>query len=83
MPIPLLAEGFGRGISNIPYIWTVAQTAVAVGIVVLLKYYFGGATCRSERVMHGKVVMVTVCLWIYRISINSNAHKSPREALLA
>lgn len=61
MPIPLLAEGFGRGLANIPYLWTVAQAAVAIGFVVLLKYYFGGARCRSERVMHGKVVMVTVC----------------------
>lgn len=62
MPIPLLAEGFGRGVTNIPYLWPVVQAAVAIGIVVLLKYYFGGARCRSERVMHGKVVMVTVSL---------------------
>ena len=60
MPIPLLTEGFGRGILNSPYFWTVAQAAAAIGLVVLLKFYFGGATCRSERVMHGKVVMVTV-----------------------
>lgn len=60
MPIPLLAEGFGRGFFNIPHIWTVVQAAAAIGVVVLLKIYFGGAQCRSERVMHGKVVMVTV-----------------------
>ncbi|KIW64617.1 hypothetical protein PV04_09540 [Phialophora macrospora] len=59
MPIPLLAEGFGRGLSGIPYGWTVAQGAVVVGVITLLKQYFGGVTCRSERVMHGKVVMVT------------------------
>jgi len=68
MPIPLLAEGFGRGVSNIPYIWTVAQSSAAIGVVYLLKLYFGGAKCRSERVMHGKVVMVTVRipLWCWR-----------------
>ena len=60
MPIPLLAEGFGRGISGIPYVWTIVQVVVAIGVVTLLKSYFGGATCGSERVMHGKVVMVTV-----------------------
>jgi hypothetical protein len=60
MPIPLLAEGFGRGLSNIPYAWTAIQGAVLIAIITLLKQYFGGATCRSERVMHGKVVMVTV-----------------------
>ncbi|EXJ55984.1 alcohol dehydrogenase [Cladophialophora yegresii CBS 114405] len=59
MPIDLLAEGFGRGFSGIPYGWTVAQGTVVVGVIALLKLYFGGATCRSERVMHGKVVMVT------------------------
>ncbi|OAL33558.1 hypothetical protein AYO20_07244 [Fonsecaea nubica] len=59
MPIPLLAEGFGRGLSNIPFIWTVAQGAALVGIIALLKLYFSGARCRSERLMHGKVVMVT------------------------
>lgn len=60
MPIPLLAEGFEKGLSHIPYAWTVIQGAVAVGVLYLLKSYFGGATCRSERIMHGKVVMVTV-----------------------
>ena len=60
MPLGMLAEGFGKGVSNIPYAWTVIQGAVVVGIIILLKQYFGGARCRSERVMHGKVVMVTV-----------------------
>lgn len=60
MPIPLLAEGFGRGFSNIPHIWTAVQLAAGVGVIALLKLYFGGTKCQSERVMHGKVVMVTV-----------------------
>ncbi|ETI21544.1 hypothetical protein G647_07891 [Cladophialophora carrionii CBS 160.54] len=59
MPIPLLAEGFGRGFSGIPYAWAAVQGAVVIGVIALLKLYFGGATCRSERVMHGKVVLVT------------------------
>jgi hypothetical protein len=61
MPIPLLAEAFGEGISGIPYAWTILQVAAVIGIITLLKIYFSGARCRSERVMHGKVVMVTVC----------------------
>ncbi|KAK7906019.1 hypothetical protein LTR67_000744 [Exophiala xenobiotica] len=59
MPIPLLAEGFGRGWSSIPYLSTILQSAVIIGAITLLKLYFGGAKCRAERVMHGKVVMVT------------------------
>ncbi|KIW21183.1 hypothetical protein PV08_01763 [Exophiala spinifera] len=59
MPIPLLAEGFGQGWSSIPHLGTALQAAAIIGVVTLLKLYFGGAKCRSERVMHGKVVMVT------------------------
>ncbi|RMZ92499.1 hypothetical protein DV736_g283, partial [Chaetothyriales sp. CBS 134916] len=59
MPIALLAEGFGRGLSGIPYGWTAIKTVPWIGLVWLLKLYFAGATCRAERVMHGKVVMVT------------------------
>ena len=60
MPIDLLAEGYGRNVLSSPHTWTVVQAAAAIGVVTLLKFYFGGARCRSERVMHGKVVMVTV-----------------------
>ena len=60
MPIPLLAEGFGRGITNIPHIWTAAQVVVGIALIYLLKSYFGGASCQAERVMHGRVIMVTV-----------------------
>jgi hypothetical protein len=61
MPVPLLAEGLGRGISGIPYAWTVIKSLPWLAVIYLLKLYFGGAKCRSERVMHGKVVLVTVC----------------------
>lgn len=60
MPVHILAEGFERGLSNIPHIYTILQSAAIIGLIVLLKLYFGGAKCRSERVMHGKVVMVAV-----------------------
>ncbi|EXJ78626.1 alcohol dehydrogenase [Capronia coronata CBS 617.96] len=59
MPLNLLADGFERGLYNSPYVWTAAKAAAIIGLVVLLKVYFEGAKCRSERVMHGKVVMVT------------------------
>lgn len=61
MPVPLLAEGFGRGISGIPFAWTLIKLVPWVGLVYLLKIYFSGAKCQAERLMHGKVVMVTVC----------------------
>lgn len=61
MPIPLIAQGFQEGISSIPYAWTVLKIVPWVLLVAALKYYFGGARNGSERLMHSKVVMVTVC----------------------
>lgn len=61
MPIPLLAQGLQEGISSIPYAWTVLKIVPFVLLVAALKYYFGGARNGSERLMHSKVVMVTVC----------------------
>ena len=60
MPVPLLAEGFGRGLSGVPYAWTIIKTIPWIGLIWLLKLYFSGAKCQAERLMHGKVVMVTV-----------------------
>lgn len=62
MPIPLIAQGIQEGIGSIPYAWTVIKTAPWLLLLAALKYYFGGARNTSERLMHSKVVMVTV--WI-------------------
>lgn len=61
MPVPLIAEGFGRGLDNIPYAWSVIKLIPWIGLLALLKVYFSGAKCKAERLMHGKVIMVTVC----------------------
>ena len=60
MVVPLVAHGIWGGIPGVPYAYTLLKTLPWIGLVVLLKVYFGGAKNRSERVMHGKVVMVTV-----------------------
>lgn len=62
MVVPLLAEGFGRGVTKIPYLASFVKVVLSVGLLYILKTYFGGATCKSERLMHGKVVIITVCL---------------------
>lgn len=58
--IPLLAEAWNRGLSGIPYAWTIVKAIPFVALLYLFKLYFNGATCRAERLMHGKVVMITV-----------------------
>lgn len=62
MPVPLLAEVSDRGISGIPYVWDLIKLLPWLAVLYLLKVYFGGAKCRAERVMHGKVVMITVSI---------------------
>ena len=61
MPIPLIAQVAQDGVSSIPYAWPVLRIAPWIVLVSMLKYYFGGARNTSERLMHAKVVMVTVC----------------------
>jgi hypothetical protein len=60
MVVPLIAQGFWGGLSTIPYAYTVLKTIPWIALVILLKIYFEGSKNRSERVMHGKVVIVTV-----------------------
>jgi len=62
MVVPLLAEGVGRGITNIPHLASIVKSVLFVALIYLLKTYFGGAKCTSERDMHGKVVLITVSL---------------------
>lgn len=61
MPIPLLSHGLTEGLSAVPYGYTVLKTAAVLAVLALVKYYFGGARNSSERLMHSKVIMVTVC----------------------
>src|ERR1700733_6891871 len=61
MPIPFLFYIIERGpppwLRN--HAWLIAQVTVAVAVVVLAKRWSSGAHNRSERDMHGRVVMLT------------------------
>jgi hypothetical protein len=60
MPLPLASAGLYNGLSAIPYGWTAVKAVIWLGLFVVLKRYFSGAWNTSERVMHSKVVMMTV-----------------------
>ena len=60
MPIPLLADVIFEGIHTIPFAIPILKTLPWLILVALLKIYFGGASNTSERVMHSKVIMITV-----------------------
>lgn len=60
MPLPILADALFKGISTIPFALPILKTLPWIVLVYLLKMYFGGASNTSERLMHSKIVMVTV-----------------------
>lgn len=60
MPLPILAQALWGGLSDVPYGYSLVKISLLIGTISLLKYYFGGARNPSERLMHGKVVIVTV-----------------------
>jgi len=73
MPIPIIIKGFQEGVDSIPLAWSALHIAPWVLILAALKYYFGGARNTSERLMHSKVVMVTVRFFPPLISTNTNS----------
>ena len=58
MPIPLLSIVFHDGVS-IPYASTLIKSAITLVALYFLKRYLSGARNSSERVLHGKVVILT------------------------
>ena len=60
MPLPMLVEAVFKGFDSIPYAYPILKTLPWLAFLSLLKVYFGGARNTSERLMHSKVVMITV-----------------------
>jgi len=60
MPIPILGEVYYNGIDSVPYLLPILKVVPWVIIVAILKIYFNGYRNRNERVMHGKVAIITV-----------------------
>ena len=60
MPIPLLGDLLFKGVYSVPFAVPVLKTLPWLILIYLLKLYFGGASNTSERLMHSKVIMITV-----------------------
>lgn len=62
MPVPTINHFINEGgFLDVPYVWATLKTIPWLVLVYILKIYFGGARNTSERDMHSKVVMITVC----------------------
>ncbi|KAF2461104.1 hypothetical protein BDY21DRAFT_369174 [Lineolata rhizophorae] len=63
MPVYIIKHALSEGVESIPYLVTALNTALItvpwIALLALLKWYFGGARNNSERLMHGKVIMMT------------------------
>jgi small-conductance mechanosensitive channel len=60
MPLPFIAESIFNRVPAAPLFITAFKALLWLVPVALLKLYFGGARNISERLMHSKVVMITV-----------------------
>lgn len=60
MPIHMLASAIFEGASLLPFVVPLLKTLLLLFSVWLLKLYFGGGSNTSERLMHSKVIMITV-----------------------
>lgn len=60
MPIHILASALFEGVSLLPFVIPLLKVLPLLLSIWLLKIYFGGASNTSERLMHSKVIMITV-----------------------
>ena len=70
MPIHILASAVFEGVTLLPFVISLLKILSVLLSIWLLKVYFGGASNTSERLMHSKVIMITVLetqfpLWVW------------------
>jgi NAD(P)-dependent dehydrogenase (short-subunit alcohol dehydrogenase family) len=59
MPVPLVSNVFKHGFSSIPYLSLAIKVVITIAALYYIKIYFSGASNTSERVLHGKVAIIT------------------------
>ncbi|KAF2152271.1 oxidoreductase [Myriangium duriaei CBS 260.36] len=59
MPVPLVNQVFHDGIRSVPLLVPALKALAVIVVIYYAKSYFQGAENRSERNMHGKVILVT------------------------
>ena len=82
MPIHILASAVFEGVSLLPVVIPLLKALLLLLSVWLLKIYFGGATNTSERLMHSKVVMITVSEARFSLASVADMNRVVRPALV-
>lgn len=65
MPLSFLGAVLADGKSAIPYYDKLKVIVPVLTGIGAFKYYFGGASNTWERGLQGKVILMTVCCYIY------------------
>lgn len=60
MPIPIIVNVARDGLDSIPWLWPILKIVPWLAALYAIKWWSGGVKNRSERVMHSKVVILTV-----------------------
>lgn len=61
MPVEITKKVLLDGFDTVPYSALAVKLLPVALVLYVLKYYFSGSVNGSERTMHGKVVIITVC----------------------
>ncbi|EPS43391.1 hypothetical protein H072_2606 [Dactylellina haptotyla CBS 200.50] len=59
MPVDLASKVIADGVSSVPYLPEILRLLPWAALIYALRWFFGGQSNNVDRVMHGKVVMVT------------------------
>ena len=61
MPIPLVGQILHNGLSSMPYVEKALYQFLPWALLIYaLRWFFGGTKNNVDRVMHGRVVIMTV-----------------------
>ena len=82
MPIPLIGDLIFKGVDSVPFVYPILKVIPWLAALFLAKVWFGGASNKSERVMHSKVVMITVNFIHQPPKSNSDFLRVARQALV-
>jgi hypothetical protein len=75
MAIYIIRTAFNDGIGSVPFLWPIIKAIPWLILLWAVKFFFSGVSNKSDRNMHGRVVLVTVRTadmqsWTKRLSIS-------------
>jgi hypothetical protein len=60
MAIYIIRTAFNDGVGSVPFLWPILKALPWLILLWAVKFFFSGVSNKSDRNMHGRVVLVTV-----------------------